>query len=202
VAIGIANLCMDDTGPTPDLSKHTVTYTHTLCSCIYLGKESNAAWEYCAKHIIAVGCEDLYQEDYVHITDRAKGQHAFEDYIEKYGELNECPKSAYCAGHILMNARKNAPKEQKGFHAGFARRLHPLNCVAYFVSHSLKTVMEEAALQRQWHTNNKILVPFASKHAADMAVLSLRCQVMGENGMLNKSLVFGIRFMHTYFCIR
>jgi hypothetical protein len=54
----------------------------------------------------------------VHITDRAKGQHAFEDYIEKYGELNECPKSAYCAGHILMNARKNAPKEQKGFHAG------------------------------------------------------------------------------------
>jgi hypothetical protein len=83
-----------------------------------------------------------------------------------------------------------------------ARKLHPLNCVAYFVSHSLKTVMEEAALQRQWHVNNKILVPFAWKHAADMAVLSLRCQVTGENGMLNKSLVFCIRFMHTYFCIR
>lgn len=71
-----------------------------------------------------------------------------------------------------------------------ARKLHPMNCIAHFVDHSLKTVMEEAALHRQWHANGKILVPLASKHAADMAVLSPRCQVTGSEGHFYHHAVF------------
>ena len=69
--------------------------------------------------MIEAGYEDLYSENTVHITDRSKGQHRFDDYLEDHGSLNERPKGAFCAGHILMNARKHAPKEEKAFHANF-----------------------------------------------------------------------------------